>query len=157
MGLLRTTPCLATWVAALSAMSYPGTAASSSPRPGTSLFDRLGGKPGTSLLASKFVDILAADKRLQQNPKIAAITRRTNKLKVKQRLGEKICAESGGPCKNPPEVLDNVPPEGKDLKLSSSEMIHVMDDAGKAMDAAKVPQREQFEILELLITAKGGV
>lgn len=134
--------------------------AAPSPRPSPApiakkkpLFERLGGKPGVARISSEFVDVLMADKRLLANAQIAEIAKKTDKPKTKNLLTERICKDTGGPCKAPYPVIQNPP---KDMKLKTMEWFFVMQDANTALDRAKVPLQEQKELIGMLIKAQQG-
>lgn len=118
-----------------------------------SLFERLGGKPGTSRIASAFIDELAGDARLMKNPRFAQMKAKVKLPDAKARFGDELCNATGGPCKlNPKPLIVNAPAPST---IAAMEWFYIIDDANAALDKANVPARERGELLSLLMKKKG--
>ena len=118
-----------------------------------SLYARLGGKKAIKAVVDEFVNIVAADTRINKffgdtasNPKRLA--------GFKQKLVDQICQASGGPCKY----------KGKDMKsahagmgVSEADFNALVDDLIKALDKFKVGETEKKELLGALGPMKGDI
>jgi hemoglobin len=127
-------------------------AGASSGKGKSSLYVRLGQKPGVARISHEFVKGLTGDPRLLNNPKIKEAADRADKKKVEARLTEHLCRASGGPCKPKGKILENAP---KDMKLNASEWLSVIQDAEQALDRAKVKDNERQELLQILFQYQG--
>jgi hemoglobin len=111
-----------------------------------SLYDRLGGRKAIAAVVDEFVGRAAADKRINHFfAETAADTKRLASFKGK--LVDQICEASGGPCKY----------TGKDMKhahagmgVAGADFDALVDDLVGAMNALKVPEKEQNELLGAL-------
>lgn len=115
--------------------------AGTEPAPGSSLYDRLGGKAAISAVVDQFVANVAADSRI--NARFAA----TDIPKLKGRLVDQVCMAAGGPCTY----------KGRDMKtthaamkISNGDFDALVEDLVKALDRFKVPAKEKGELLGLL-------
>jgi len=117
-------------------------------KPGTSLYDRLGGKPAITAVVDDFVGNVAADQRIN------GFFARTDIPRLKRLLVEQICAGTGGPCTY----------TGRDMKAAHAGMgvneAHfnaLVEDLVKSLDKFKVPQREKEELLGVLGPMKADI
>ncbi len=118
-----------------------------------SLYKRLGGKTAIKAVVDEFVNIVAADTRINKffgdtasDPKRLAA--------FKQKLVDQICQASGGPCKY----------KGKDMKtahrgmgVSEADFNALVEDLVKALDKFKVGEKEKGELLGALGPMKGDI
>ena len=132
-------------VAAVVAL-LPFTAAAQKTGQGTSLYDRLGGKPAITAVVDEFVARVAADNRI--NHFFAATASDAARLKkFKGNLVDQICEASGGPCKY----------KGKDMKtahmgmgVSGADFTALVEDLSGALDKFKVGAHEKDQLLAAL-------
>ena len=115
---------------------------------GTSLYDRLGGKPAITAVVDDFVANVAADNRIN------GFFAKTDIPRLKRLLVEQICAGSGGPCTY----------TGRDMKTAHTGMgvaephfNALVEDLVKSLDKFKVPEREKKELLGVLGPMKGDI
>jgi hemoglobin len=130
-----------------------GSAMMSKSSKADSLYKRLGGKKAIKAVVDEFVNIVAADTRINKffadtasNPKRLA--------GFKQKLVDQICQASGGPCKY----------KGKDMKsahagmgVSEADFNALVEDLIKALDKFKVGATEKNELLGALGPMKGDI
>lgn len=111
---------------------------------GTSLYDRLGGKPAIAAVVDDFIANVAADARINARFQGADIPR------LKTLLVDQICEASGGPCTyRGKSMLD----AHRGMRITEAEFNALVEDLVKSLDRFKVPAREKQELL----TALGGM
>lgn len=117
------------------------SAPAAAPAPVGTLYERLGGKPAITAVVDEFVGRVAADKRIN----LRFINTDIPQLKIY--LVDFVCVATGGPCKY----------EGRDMhaahagmQLVDEEFTALVEALAGALNALKVPQREQNEILGAL-------
>lgn len=140
--------------AALASAALAPSLPSHAAEPARPLFQRLGGKPGINRIADAFVDALSQDQRLLQLERVKEISPRLDRKRAKARVADELCKAAGGPCKPVAAPLGKGLPENLDLNLGAKEWFYVVQDAGDAMDRAKVPAKEQGELLALLLSQR---
>jgi hemoglobin len=118
-----------------------------------SLYARLGGKKAITAVVDEFVNIVAADTRI--NGFFADTVKDAKRAeKLKKNLVDQICQASGGPCKY----------KGKDMKtahkgmgVSEADFNALVEDLVKALDKFNVGQTEKNELLGALGPMKGEI
>jgi hemoglobin len=134
---------------------FTGTAAveaAEAPPGGTpSLYKRLGGYDAIAAVTDDFVAQLVTHPTLG---KFFVGHGNDSKMKIRQRVVEKICAATGGPCYY----------TGRDLKTAHAGLGITEADfdlAGKmlaaTLDKFKVPAKEKDELMALVVSFKGDV
>jgi hemoglobin len=117
------------------------------------LYERLGGKKAIIAVVDEFVNIVAADGRINKffaktatDPKVLA--------SFKGKLVDQICQGTGGPCKY----------KGKDMKsahmgmgVSSADFGALVEDLIAALNKFNVPEAEKNELLSVLGPMKGDI
>ena len=119
----------------------------------TSLYARLGGKKSIQGVVDEFINIVAADARI--NKFFAAAANDQARLKtLNKNLVDQICEATGGPCKY----------KGKDMKaahlgmgVSEADFNALVEDLVKALDKFNVGETEKNEILAALGPMKGDI
>ena len=113
-----------------------------------SLYDRLGGKDAISTVVGMTLANIVADARI--NARFA----NSDAKELQTKLVDQICAATGGPCKY----------EGKDMlsshtgmKISEEEFGAFVEDLVKALNDAKVGEKEKTELLGALGGMKGDI
>lgn len=120
-------------------------AADSAPR---SLYDRLGGRDAISAVVDTFVAIVASDSRI--NRKFA----RSDIPRVKAMLVDQVCAHTGGPCTYSGRTMKEA---HRNMGVTEEEFNALVEDLVAALNAYRVPQAEQAELLGALGTMKGDI
>lgn len=112
------------------------------------LYERLGGGPGVSLLVETFLGIVAEDLRIVARFGNADIDR------LQQKLEEQICNISSGPCEY----------TGKDMrtthdgmKITESEFNALVEDLQKSMDRIGLPVSTQNELIAKLAPMRADI
>ena len=112
------------------------------------LFERLGGLDAITLVVGAFVDNVAADARINK------FFANTDAVHLKQMLVEQVCQATGGPCKY----------SGKEMKavhtgmgITEADFNATVEDLVKALDDAKVQQKEKDELLGALAAMKPDI
>lgn len=113
-----------------------------------SLYERLGGKPAVTAAVEEFVANVAADTRI--NGRFAA----TDIPKLKQHLVDQVCAGTGGPCTYKGRDMKTT---HAGMKISEAEFGALVEDLVKALNALKVPPREQQDLLAILSPMKKDI
>ena len=113
----------------------------STPAPGGSLIDALGGKPGVAALMEDFVPRLAAD------PMVGSFFKESNLGEAAKQLTDQVCALAGGDCVY----------EGADMKkahadmhIRKSEFDRVVELLRASMNARRIPPEAQTRVLALV-------
>jgi len=118
-----------------------------------SLYDRLGGKPAIKMVISDFIDKLGSDPRIT-NQKILDRVARIDVDHLKALLTDQVCMAAGGPCTYTGRSMKDA---HKGMDITETEFGYMVDDLVQTLDAYKVPQREQQELLALLAPMKSDV
>ena len=106
-----------------------------------SLYDRLGGKPAITAVVDDFIGNVAGDGRI--NGRFA----RANIPRLKQMLGDQICAASGGPCTYTGRDMMSA---HQGMNITDAEFGALVGDLVKSLDKFRVPDREKGELLGAL-------
>ena len=130
-----------------------GACATQEPAPKGSLYDRLGGKAAIQAVVSDFIDMVGADKRIQ-NEKVGARLAAIDINKLKALVYEQTCAATGGPCTYTGRDMKT---SHKGLEITEAEFNYVVDDLVKTLDKYQVPGQEKNELLALLGSMKGDI
>jgi hemoglobin len=119
----------------------------------TSLYVRLGGKKSIQAVVDEFINVVAADTRINKFfAETAKDPKRLNKFN--KNLVDQICEASGGPCKY----------KGKDMKaahlgmgVSEADFNALVEDLVKALDKFNVGAAEKDQLLAALGPMKGDI
>lgn len=115
---------------------------------GTSLYERIGGKPIISMVVEQCVANLLADTRI--NGRFATADIR----KLKGHLVDHLCRETRGPCAYSGRAMKTA---HAGMRVSTGDVRAFEEDLVKAMDMAKVPAQERGELLGLLGAMKKDI
>jgi hemoglobin len=137
-------------VVVFAALNLAACATMSDPPP-PSLYKRLGGREGISLVVDDFVANMAADSRVNARFKDM---KPTEILKLKSNLSDQICDASGGPCSY---VGRDMKTTHKGMKITEAEWNATLENLGKAMDKNKVGAKEKSEVLGTLGPMKADI
>lgn len=106
-----------------------------------SLYDRLGGKPAVTAVVDDFIGNVAGDGRINGRFASADIPR------LKQMLGDQICAAAGGPCTYTGRDMMSA---HRGMNINEAEFGALVGDLVKSLDKFRVPEREKGELLGAL-------
>jgi hemoglobin len=139
---------------ALGALLTPPAAAQQAASPKPSLYERLGGLKGISVVVDDFIDRLVTNKTLNKNPAINAGRKASPAPYLKVQVSQLVCEATGGPCKY----------TGKDMKsahahlnISEKEWDIMAEEFKKSLNKFKVPADEQKELFEIVGKTKGDI
>ncbi len=106
-----------------------------------SLYERLGQKPAITAVVDEFVGNVAKDKRI--NSRFAT----TDIPRLKGHLVDQVCMATGGPCKYSGRDMVTT---HRGMRISNADFNAIVEDLIAALNAFKVPEAEQKELLGLL-------
>lgn len=119
-----------------------------------SLYERLGGLKGITVVVDYFVNKLVANKTLNKNPAINARRTSSPAPYLKFQIAQLVCEVTGGPCKY----------TGKGMKESHEKLNITEEEWGvmtkmfqKTLNKFKVPASEQKELFEIVGKLKGDI
>jgi hemoglobin len=118
-----------------------------------SLYDRLGGKPAVTAVASGLVDRILQDSRVN-GWFVHAATSPENAAAYKSKLYDFVCQATGGPCKY--TGMDMVSAH-RGRKVTSAAFDAVVQDLVAVLDGLRVPAAEKSQLLALLAPLKSSI
>jgi hemoglobin len=133
----------------IASLNLPACATMSDPPP--TLYKRLGGREGISIVVADFVTNMAGDSRVNarfkdmKGPEIE---------KLKSNLSDQICDATGGPCSY---VGRDMKTAHKGMKITEGEWDATVENLVKAMDKNKVGAKEKSELLGALGPMKADI
>jgi len=119
-----------------------------------SLYDRLGGLRGITVVVDDFIDRLVANKILNSNPAIAAGRKRSPPPYLKFQVAQMVCEVSGGPCKYTGLPMKEAHAH---LNISEREWDVMAKEFKKSLDKFKVPAAEQKELFDIVGKTKADI
>lgn len=129
-------------------------AQSGSPEGDKSLYDRLGGLQGISLVVSDFMEDFMADELIFANPKVKERKTSEHKPFIRYHIISMVCEATGGPCQY----------TGKDMKtahdglnVTEREWDRMVEILANTLEEHNVPGRETQELFEILGATKDDI
>lgn len=119
-----------------------------------SLYDRLGGLRGITMVVDDFIDRLVADKTLNKNPAIAAGRKSSPAPYLKYQVSQLVCETSGGPCKYAGKPMKD---SHVHLNISEKEWDVMAKMFQVSLNKFKVPAAEQKELFDIVGKTKGDI
>jgi hemoglobin len=113
-----------------------------------SLYKRLGGREGISLVVGDFVGNMTQDSRVNARFKDM---KPADVEKLKSNLADQICDATGGPCSY---LGKDMKATHKNMNVSEAEWTATVENLGKALTKQGVPAKEQGELVKLLAPMK---
>jgi hemoglobin len=120
----------------------------------SSLYDRLGGLKGITVVVDDFIDRLVANATLNQNPAIDAGRKSSPAPYLKFQVSQRVCEVTGGPCKYTGAAMK---PSHAHLNISENEWNVMAGEFKKSLDKYKVPAAEQAALFEIVGKTKGDI
>jgi hemoglobin len=111
------------------------------------LYERLGGLKGITMVSDDFINRLVANKTLNKNPAIDAGRKNSPPPYLKFQVAQLVCEASGGPCKYTGKAMR---PAHAHLNISEKEWDIMAAEFKKSLDKFKVPAAEQKELFEIV-------
>jgi hemoglobin len=112
------------------------------------LYDRMGGMDVIDAVVADFVDV-----RLAKDDRVRDRFAKTDKRRLRALLADQICELSGGPCKY---TGKSMPDAHAGLEIGEAELRVFLDDLRLSLVALHVPEREQSELIALLVRQYGA-
>jgi hemoglobin len=119
-----------------------------------SLYDRVGGLRGISVVVDDFIDRLVANEELNRNPAIAAGRQSSPAPYLKFQVSQLVCAATGGPCKYTGQTMAA---SHAHLNISEREWGVMAGEFKESLDRFKVPAAEQKELFDIVGTTKADI
>ena len=115
------------------------------------LYKRLNGREGISLVVADFVTNMAGDARV--NERFKAL-KPADVEKLKSNISDQICDATGGPCSY---LGRDMKTTHKGMKITDAEWNATVENLTKALDKNKVGPKEKSELLGLLGPMKADI
>ncbi|SMF24690.1 group I truncated hemoglobin [Pseudogulbenkiania subflava] len=126
-----------------------------SPQPSqTSLYDRLGGLKGITVVVDDFIDRLVRNRTLNKNPAISAGRKSSPAPYLKFQVSQLVCEVSGGPCKYTGKTMKE---SHAHLNISEQEWDVMAMEFKRTLNKFKVPEAEQKELFDIVGKTKGDI
>lgn len=119
-----------------------------------SLYDRLGGLKGITVVVDDFINRLVVNKTLNKNPAIAAGRKNSPAPYLKFQVSQLVCEVSGGPCKYAGKTMKE---SHAHLNISEKEWGVMAREFKKSLDKFKVPAAEQKELFDIVGKTKADI
>ena len=119
-----------------------------------SLYDRVGGLKGITVVVDDFINRLVANKTLNKNPAIDAGRKSAPAPYLKFQVSQLICELAGGPCKYTGQAMKE---SHAHLNISEKEWGVMAKEFQKSLDKFKVPAAEQKELFDIVGTTKADI
>ncbi len=119
-----------------------------------SLYERLGGLKGITVVVDDFINRLVANKTLNHNPAINAGRKSSPAPYLKYQVSELVCQVTGGPCKYTGKAMKE---SHAHLNISEKEWGVMAGEFKKSLDKYKVPATEQKELFEIVGKTKADI
>jgi hemoglobin len=119
-----------------------------------SLYDRLGGLKGITVVVDDFINRLVVNKQLNKNPAINAGRKSSPAPYLKFQVSQMVCGVTGGPCKYTGKAMKE---SHAHLNISEKEWGVMAGEFKKSLDKFKVPAAEQKELFDIVGTTKADI
>lgn len=119
-----------------------------------SLYERLGGLKGVTVVVDDFIDRLVTNKQLNKNPAINAGRKSSPAPYLKFQVSQLICELAGGPCKYTGQTMKA---SHAHLNISEKEWDVMAKEFQKSLDKFKVPAPEQKELFDMVGKTKADI
>jgi hemoglobin len=141
-------------VALMLGAAFASVAAAQEPGAQRSLYERLGGLRGITVVVDDFIDRLVANEELNRNPAIDAGRKRAPAPYLKFQVSQLVCGATGGPCKYTGKAMRE---SHVHLNISEREWEVMATEFGKSLDKFKVPAAERKELFDIVGTTKADI
>jgi hemoglobin len=119
-----------------------------------SLYERLDGLKGITIVVDDFIDRLVVNEQLNKNPAIAAGRKTSPAPYLKFQVSQLICELSGGSCKYTGRAMKE---SHAHLNISEKEWDVMAMEFQKSLDKFKVPAVEQKELFDMVGKTKADI
>jgi hemoglobin len=128
-----------------------GACATTATDQGPSLYKRLNGREGISLVVGDFVANMAGDARVNERFKAM---KPVDIEKLKSNLSDQICDATGGPCSY---LGRDMKTTHSGMKITEAEWNATVENLTKALDKNRVGPKEKSELLGVLGPMKADI
>ena len=118
------------------------------------LYERLGGLKGITVVVDDLINRLVVNKTLNKNPAINADRKSSPAPYLKYQVSEFVCQGTGGPCKYTGKAMKE---SHAHVNISEVEWNVMAVEFKKSLDKFKVPAAEQKELFEIVGKTKGDI
>jgi hemoglobin len=118
------------------------------------LYERLGGLKGITMVSDDFINRLVVNKTLNKNPAIDAGRKNSPPPYLKFQVAQLVCEVSGGPCKYTGKAMKEAHAH---LNISEKEWSIMASEFKRSLDKFKVPAAEQKELIEIVEKTKADI
>ena len=119
-----------------------------------SLYDRLGGLHGITVVVDDFINRLVVNKQLNRNPAIDAGRKSAPAPYLKFQVSQMVCGVTGGPCKYTGKAMKE---SHAHLNISEKEWGVMAKEFKRSLDKFKVPAAEQKELFDIVGATKADI
>lgn len=119
-----------------------------------SLYDRLGGLKGITVVVDDFIDRLVSNDTLNSNPEIDAGRKRSPPPYLKFQVSQMVCEATGGPCTYTGKGMKETYAQ---MKITEEEWGVMAGEFQKSLDKFAVPASEQKELFGIVGTTKADI
>ena len=119
-----------------------------------SLYERVGGLNGITVVVDDFINRLVVNKTLNKNPAIDAGRKRSPAPYLKFQVSQLVCEATGGPCKYTGKAMKD---SHAHLNISEKEWGVMAGEFKKSLDKFKVPAAEQKELFDIVGKTKADI
>jgi hemoglobin len=119
-----------------------------------SLYGRLGGAWKIAVIVDDFIERIMADPRLEANPRVKEANQHLTKPGLKYFVTELTCWATGGPQTYTGRSMGE---SHRHLMITESEWDSFLDDLRQSLDAHRVAEAEQRELIELFNRSKAAI
>jgi hemoglobin len=135
-------------------IAFAPVASAQEPGAHKSLYDRLDGLKGITVVVDDFINRLVANEELNKNPAIDAGRKRSPAPYLKFQVSQMVCGVTGGPCKYTGKAMTE---SHAHLNISEKEWGVMAKEFKKSLDKFKVPADEQKELFDIVGTTKADI
>jgi hemoglobin len=132
----------------------PVTVPAQQPAAQKSLYDRVGGLKGITVVVDDFIDRLVMNEELNRNPAIDAGRKRSPAPYLKFQVSQMVCAATGGPCKYTGTAMKA---SHAHQNISEREWAVMAAEFKKSLDKFKVPAAEQQGLFDIVGTTRADI
>jgi len=119
-----------------------------------SLYDRLGGLKGITVVVDDFIDRLVTNDTLNSNPEIDAGRMRSPPPYLKFQVSQMVCEATGGPCTYTGKGMKETHAQ---MNITEAEWDVMAGEFQKSLDKFAVPAPEQKELFGIVETTKADI
>ncbi len=134
--------------------SFAPVASAQQPGAQKSLYDRLGGLKGITVVVDDFINRLVVNQELNKNPAIDAGRKASPAPYLKFQVSQMVCEATGGPCKYTGKTMRE---SHAHLNISEKEWSVMAQQFKKSLDQFKVPAAEQKELFDIVGSTKPDI